>query len=281
MKKVLVTGQSGYIGTKFREWIKKNNIDMELQYISVRDDSWKKVDFSNYDVILHLAGIAHVSRNKKLKEKYYDINTNLSVQLAKKAKRDGVCQFIFMSSIIVYGKQKNINLKTEPNPIDFYGDSKLKAEKIITNLETPNFKVAIVRPPMVYGEHSKGNFSKLRTLSKKTFFFPSVFNRRSMIFIDHLSEFLKIVILKEDRGVFLPQNKATVSTSNLVKIISEYNGNKVYFIKINNSVINFINNLIPMSSKIFGDLYYEQNTCVYNNIYSRYDLEKTIKLIEK
>lgn len=281
MKKVLITGINGYIGNSFKEYLSKNKIDIELDFISVRNDNWKSIDFSKYDSLLHLAGIAHVSKNKKYEQKYYEVNTHLSEAIAIKAKEQGIKQFVLMSSIIIYGRQKKITVDTKPKPVDFYGNSKWEAEKLITSLETKDFKVAIVRPPMVYGEKSKGNFNKLKKLSKLTFIFPDVENKKSIIFIDHLCNFLELIISRQDRGIFLPQNKEIVSTSELVKLISSQNNKKIYFLKLNKSIVRVINKKIPFFDKIFGDLYYEKDLSLYASVYNKYSTKETIDLIEK
>ncbi|OAI88719.1 hypothetical protein AYO36_00855 [Exiguobacterium sp. KKBO11] len=280
MKRVLVTGTNGYIGNSFKEYLSKNKIDIELEFISVRNENWKKVDFSKYDSLLHLAGIAHVSKNKKYEQKYYEVNTNLSEAIAIKAKNQGVKQFILMSSIIVYGRQKRITLESKPKPVDFYGNSKWEAEKLITSLETKDFKVAIIRPPMVYGKKSKGNFDKLKKLSKLTFIFPDIANKKSIIFIDHLCNFLEVIVSKQVRGIFLPQNKEIISTSELVKIISTRKNKKIYFVKLNKNVVKIINNYFPFFNKIFGDLYYDKDLSIYPFSYNKYSTKETIDLIE-
>jgi UDP-glucose 4-epimerase len=137
----------------------------------MRDGSWKNHDFFQYDVVFHVAGIAHVSSDPKLEDLYYKVNRDLTVQTAAKAKAEGVSQFIFMSSIIVYGdggtKKVVIDSNTVPNPSNFYGDSKLQAENGIKPMQTEEFNIAIIRPPMIYGNGSKGNYPRLARLAKK------------------------------------------------------------------------------------------------------------------
>ena len=116
---------------------------------------------------------------------------------ARKAKEDGVSQFIFMSSIIVYGNEGQkgiINQNTKENPADFYGRSKLMAEEGLKVLEDENFKVAVIRPPMIYGKDSKGNYPRLSKMAKKLPFFPYVANQRSMLHIDNLCELIYLII---------------------------------------------------------------------------------------
>src|SRR5699024_2191706 len=160
-KKILITGKNSYIGRSFIEYCKKNEIDFEIDELDVRGEEWKSYDFTSYDSVFHVAGIAHNSSDPKLEDLYYKVNRDLTVEIAKKAKQSDVPQFIFMSSMIVFGNHPNgktrITQDTEPNPDNFYGDSKLQAEKGLKELESDNFKVVVLRPPMIYGKNSKGN----------------------------------------------------------------------------------------------------------------------------
>lgn len=183
MKKILITGANSYIGTSFEKYI--NEIYPEsytVDTVDMIDGSWKNKSFSGYDAVFHVAGIAHSDSGKISKEKeqlYYAVNTNLTIETAKKAQSDGVKQFIFMSSAIVYGesapigKQKIITQNTPTAPANCYGDSKVQAENGIRPLSDENFKVVILRPPMIYGKKSKGNFIRcLQNLHRKRRFFP-------------------------------------------------------------------------------------------------------------
>src|SRR5699024_7920756 len=198
MKRVLITGVNSYVGNSFAEWVQQYPEEIQVEKISLRDDSWKDMDFSMYDSILHVAGIAHVSRDPKMEEKYYQVNRDLTIEIAEKAKQDKVKQFVFMSSIIVYGENIEnggvIDVNTKPNPSNFYGNSKLQAEQGIKQLETDKYKVAIIRPPMIYGKGSKGNYPKLAKAAIKLPIFPNMDNQRSMLHIDNLSEFIRLMI---------------------------------------------------------------------------------------
>lgn len=270
MKKVLVTGENGYIGTKFKEWIQSSNNEIELKYISVRGENWREIDFNGYDAILHLAGIAHVSRNPKFKEMYYQINRDLTVDLAKKAKRENVKQFIFMSSIIVYGDGKlnkiRIDKNTSPTPSNFYGDSKLQAENLIKKLENDKFKISIIRPPMIYGENSKGNYSKLAKLSKISPLFPLYNNERSMLHIDNLMTFITSVISNNVNGVLFPQNKEYINTSYLVQTIAQVHGKKIIMVSGFEHLINKMITRINIFNKLFGTLIYDKELSKHEEI---------------
>lgn len=284
MKKVLITGKNSYIGTSVENWLLKEPDNYHVDKIDMKDGSWKEKDFSKYDVVFHVAGIAHVSSDPKMEDLYYKVNRNLTVEAANKAKAEGVKQFIFMSSIIVYGdstsSKRVINRETVPTPSNFYGDSKLQAEEGIKLLESDIFKVVIVRPPMIYGKGSKGNYPKLSKLAKITPVFPDIDNERSMLHIDNLCEFIKLMIENKETGLFFPQNGEYVKTSNLVKTISKVHGKKVILTNKFNGIINLFHK-ISLVNKLFGNLVYDTLLSDYD--YGNYqirDLRRSIELTE-
>ncbi|MDC7236746.1 MAG: NAD-dependent epimerase/dehydratase family protein [Sphaerochaetaceae bacterium] len=282
MKKILITGANSYIGTSVEKWLMKEPENYQVDTLDMQDENWRDYDFSPYDTVFHVAGIAHVSADPKLKDLYYKVNTDLTIETAKKAKNEKVKQFIFMSSIIVYGdsssKDRVITRETIPTPSNFYGDSKLQAEKGIKPLRDDNFKVVILRPPMIYGPGSKGNYPRLSKLAQKTPIFPDFPNQRSMLFIDNLCEFIKLMIDNNETGLFFPQNKEYVSTTDLVKQIAKAHNHKILFTKIFNPFIKlmFKSQIIK---KIFGNMVYNQNNYEWNQISFNSSIKRTEGLI--
>lgn len=280
MKKVLITGANSYIGTSVENWLLKDPENFQVDTLDMQDENWRNFDFSSYDVVFHVAGIAHVSTNPKLKDLYYKVNTDLTIETAKKAKIEKVKQFIFMSSIIVYGdsnaKDRVITRETIPTPSNFYGDSKLQAEKGIDPLSDDNFKVVILRPPMIYGPRSKGNYPRLSKLAQKTPIFPDYPNQRSLLFIDNLCEFIKLMIINEESGVFFPQNKEYVSTTELVRQIAKVHNHKILFIKIFNPFISLFFKSQTVK-KVFGNLIYSTSLNKIND----YDFKESINITER
>jgi len=255
MKKILITGKGSYIGTSVEKWLSGNYI---VDTVDMKDNSWRKKDFSQYDVVFHVAGIAHIKESKKNRDIYFEVNRDLAYDTAVKAKKEGVKQFIFLSSMSVYGLNKGIIDRNTPiKPNSAYGQSKYEAEKLLKQLEDESFIVAIIRPPMVYGKGCKGNYPKLASLALKTPIFPKVNNKRSMIYIDNLSEFVKQLIDNCSGGIFLPQNVDYVNTSEMVKLIAEAHGKKVRMTKLLNPLLNLLN--ISIVNKVFGDLVYEKS----------------------
>lgn len=291
MKKILITGANSYIGTSFEKYIMDNYFeDCAVDTVDMIDGTWRAKDFSGYDSVFHVAGIAHSDsgRISPQKEKlYYAINTDLTVEVAKKAKADGVKQFIFMSSMIVYGESapiggsKVITKNTPVNPANCYGDSKLQAEKGIEILNDVAFKVVILRPPMIYGKGCKGNYPVLVKMAKKILLFPYVENARSMLYIENLCEFVRLMIINEESGVFWPQNAEYSNTSELVKMIATVHGKKVKLIKGFSWVLKFLSHFTGMINKAFGSFCYEKNLGEYKENYHRLHLEQSIERIER
>lgn len=282
MKKILITGANSYVGTSFEKWLKQWQEDYSVDTVSTRNDTWKDKDFSVYDVVFHVAGIAHVSTDPKMEDLYYKVNRDLTIEVANKAKSEGVKQFIFMSSIIVYGDSSHINKKrvidknTKPTPSNFYGMSKLQAEEGIIQLIDDKFKIVVLRPPMIYGKGSKGNYPKLAKMAQKLPIFPDVDNERSMLHIDNLCEFIRLIVKNEEKGFFFPQNKEYVKTSNMVKIIGEVHRNNIILIKVFTPVIKLMGNFVGIINKVFGNLVYEKNISEYKENYIITDLKKSI-----
>lgn len=259
-KRVLVTGVNGYIAQSF---FSRNKDIFDIYFVSLRDNEWEKTDFSIFDSLVHLAAIVH--RNET-KEEYEKVNVRLTTDVIQKAKHEGVKQFIFMSTMAVYGEEGLLNMDAEidintvPHPKTEYGKSKLKTENEILKMVDENFKVAIVRPPMVYGANCPGNFSLLKKLICKIPFFPKVKdNKRSMIHIDNLCQFLKLLILNGSKGMFLPQDERYMSTMDMAKHIASACGKRIFFSSILGLGINFLKGFnISYINKLFGNAYYKQ-----------------------
>lgn len=284
MKRVLITGKNSYIGTSLENWLYKELSLYQVDTIDMKDALWKEKDFSQYDVVFHVAGIAHVLSDRKMEELYYKVNRDLAVDTAKKAKAEGVKQFIFMSSIIVYGdssrNKRVIDKNTVPIPSNFYGNSKLQAEEGIKSLEDDNFRIVILRPPMIYGKGSKGNYPRLAKAVQKLPIFPDVNNQRSMLHTDNLCEFIKAMIDYEESGLFFPQNAEYVKTSEMVKLIAEAHGKKVRMVKVFNPLLKLLGLKIGLINKVFGNLVYEQSMSDYKVNYRIRDLRESIELTE-
>jgi len=282
MKKILITGANSYIGISLEKWLAKWQNKYCIDTVDMIDGSWKEKDFSKYDVVFHVAGIAHVSSDPKMEDLYYKVNRDLTIETATKAKNSGVKQFIFMSSIIVYGDSSHINKKrvitknTVPMPSNFYGNSKLQAEAGIQSLESDDFKIVVLRPPMIYGKGSKGNYPKLASYAQKLPIFPNVENERSMLHIDNLCEFIRLMIENKERGLFFPQNFEYVTTAGMVRLIAEAHGKKIILTNAFNPLLKFMGSFIGLVNKAFGNLVYDKNMSKYKENYRIRDLRESI-----
>ncbi len=286
MKKVLITGADSYIGTSLEHWLEKYSDQFVVDTVDMVDNSWKDMNFSGYNVVFHVAGIAHVSSDPKLKELYYKVNRDLTIETAKKAKAEGVKQFIFMSSAIVYGdsapigKEKVITKDTPVNPANYYGDSKVQAENGIIVLSSSTFKVLILRPPMIYGKGSKGNYATLAKMALKMPLCPKVKNSRSMLYIGNFVEFVRLMIENEEEGIFWPQNKEWSNTGELIRMIAEVHGKKVRMVGGFGWVLKFMSYLTKQINKAFGSLTYDVHMSEYKEEYRNYSLSDSIKHTE-
>lgn len=295
MKKVLITGANSYIGVSFEKYVEEHySSDLSIDTVDMIDGSWRQKDFSPYDIVYHVAGIAHAdvgNVSDEVKAKYYAINTDLAIETAKKAKAEGVDQFVFMSSAIVYGdsagygKAKRITKDTEPSPANFYGDSKWQADKGVRELADNNFTVTVLRPPMIYGKGSKGNYPTLASMAKKLPIFPDVQNERSMLYIDNLCEFLAQVMIRSKGGIYWPQNAEYTRTTEMVRLIAGASGHKIIVSKLFNWAVglatHFPGKISGLANKAFGNLSYEQGLSTYDFNYQLVALEESIQRTEK
>jgi UDP-glucose 4-epimerase len=224
MLNILILGANSYIGKHLKGYLEQYPADYRVTAISQRDDQWKELDFSVFDSVVDCVGIAHRKETKENAHEYYEINADLAFQTAKKAKASGVKQFIFLSSMSVYGMDEGMITKdTQPNPKTHYGKSKWQAEQQIAPLQDETFRVAIVRPPMVYGEGCKGNYQTLVKLAKILPVVPDYKNERSMISIENLNAYLKQLIDESSCGVFLPQDPVYHCTCDMIREIAKSN----------------------------------------------------------
>lgn len=289
-KRILITGAGSYVGMAVEKWLGKDPERYSVDTLDMLDDEWRRTDFSFYDVVYHVAGIAHADVGKVSEEQkklYYRVNTDLAVKVAEKTKSEGVKQFIFMSSMIVYSgcKEKVITSETEPKPLNFYGDSKWQADQKIRRLADEKFKVVVLRPPMIYGKGSKGNYPQLAKLAGILPIFPEVKNKRSMLHIDNLCEFVKLIIDNEESGVFFPQNGEYTNTSDMVEMIAAVKNHRIVMIP-GMSIAVKVMAKIPgkigsLTEKAFGDSAYDMQMSEYKENYRVRSLLDSIRLTEE
>lgn len=268
--KVLVTGQNSYAGKQFAKRMTDINKGWEIDFISVRDNAWKEESFSNYDAVYHVAGIVHKKETAKTENIYYKVNRDLSYQLALKAKSEGVKSFIFLSTMAVYGligkigEDTIISKETKAAPISHYGKSKLEAEELLKKLQSSQFNISILRIPMIYGPYCPGNYRSLSILARNTPVFPKINNRRSMIYVDYLSDVVAHVIVENLSGVMLVKNPEDVDTLEMVSKIAKQHNNKIYYSELAGLFIKTFGNKLTVTRKMFSSICYKDADCRIN-----------------
>lgn len=260
MKNILITGAGSYIGTNIKRHLGKYPDRYRVETVSVRGPQWAACDFSEFDAVVNVAGVAHVKETEGNRHLFYEVNRDLAIAIAKKARGSGVGQYILCSSMSVYGKPSGtITKETAPEPVSHYGKSKLAADRAVLEMDSPGFRVAVLRPPMVYGRGCKGNYRALRKLALTLPVFPDVNNERSMIYVRNLAEFVRRVIDGGGSGVFFPQNAEYVNTADMAVKIAGCHGKKLGRTGALNPVIAIGRKAgIGILDKAFGSLVYEK-----------------------
>lgn len=291
MKKVLITGAGSFVGTNIEKWLLRVPGEFEVDTVDTMNDVWKQADFTKYDTVFHVAGIAHVDPKPEMAPLYYKVNRDLAIEVAKWAKEKGVKQFIYMSSGIVYHASKSLKgsvktLETVPQPNDFYGDSKLQAEKGLLEVSgerlvvREDFKVCILRPPMIYGPGNKGNLPRLGWLATRLPIFPAWHNKRSMLYVGNLAEFVRQIILREMSGTFFPQNAELADTVEIVRHFAKEHGHRIWISRIFNPLVWLGSFFLPAIPKMFADSYYVPEMSKYDFDYQIVSFEESLKGLE-
>ena len=286
MHRILITGSHSFIGQTLAQYLSRFPEDFHTSTIRLRNPSWQSESFRGFDTLFHAAGIAHDSTRSADKDSYYRVNSQLAFDTAKKAKADGVKQFIFMSSSIVYGSSapightKLITRDTPVNSESYYGDSKVRAEEMLTTLNDDSFRVCILRCPMIYGKGCKGNYRLLAKIAKTLPIFPRVQNCRSMLYSENLAEFVRLIITNHEHGIFWPQNAEYSNTSELVKMIAEAHNRRIFLMKGFEWPLRLMAKFTGLVNKAFGSLAYDMSLSEYLRNYRLYSLGESINRTE-
>ena len=228
--RIIITGLNSYIGNSLQSYIQKIDSESQISQLDVVGEQWKEFDFSGYDAVVHVAAIVH-RKEPISSEEYNRVNAELTTQIAEKAKAQGVKQFVFLSSMAVYGMEKSLRKKKSVisheavlAPCSLYGQSKYLAEQKIAELEDENFLVTIVRPPNVYGPGCKGGYiTTYAKIVRKLPAIPKAFTsvKQSVLYIDNLCHFIYLLILGQKRGIYTPHDSENVSAVEIMQYISE------------------------------------------------------------
>jgi len=253
MRRILITGADSFIGTNYMHYSEYKTVDE----ISLLDCEPEDVDFSNYDVVIHLVAIVHQSQSIPDAE-YYKINRDLCIRVAKEARSSGVGQFVFLSTVKVYGDFIPGNGPWHEystcNPTDGYGKSKYEAEVKLKQLETKDFTVSIIRTPLVYGQGVKANMYNIIRLINNLPVLPlgGIENKRNFTYIENLVALLDLIIKESAAGIFIAMDEGSMSTTQLVRYISKALNKKRYLIPLPGFIVRLGTKSMP---KVFDRLF--------------------------
>lgn len=289
-KKVMLVGIGGYVGGKFTEYIKKNYPNWQINAMDSRNGKWKEGDFHGYDAVYNVSGLAHANAHQGSEELYYQVNGQLPINVAKKAKEEGVPLFVQMSSQIVYGdmsglgEEKMITPETVPSESTVYGKSKIMAERGLQELVDGTFQVAIMRPPLIYSEYARDNFPRLVNFAKKMPIFPKLKNRQSMVYVDNLCELIRLIIDNNKGGIYYPQQECYIETSKIVADIAKAVGNHMWQTRIFNPALKVLSKMPQFGfiHKAFGSIAYDMEMSNhFDGSYRMVSYEESIRRIAK
>lgn len=272
---ILITGKDSYIGTHIKAHLEQSG--HTAQELDTIGDTWQQAELSRYDAVVHVAAIVHEDAKTASQELFEKVNVELPVAIAEKAKAAGVKHFVFLSTMAVYGADKaltaedsTVRTDAELKPVSLYGKSKLEAEHRLSELTEDSFCVSFVRPPNVYGPGCKGNYMPLfRKLSKLLYICPRAFTdvRQSMLYIDNLSELIRLIVEQRRGGVFLPQDDVIPSTVDLIVGIRRAHGKKTHCSGFLGLFVRLFGTLSPVKKLYGGVCYAEQDSDCFDYQY--------------
>lgn len=286
--KLLLIGQTSRIVNAYIEYMNANFPgEMELDAISVRGDAWQNQDWSSYDAILHAAGVTHSDNGNvdpDTREKYFSVNRDLAIEVARKAKRDKVKHFVLLSTMMVYGNAApigesfTIDRDSKPNPASVYGASKLEGEKGVLALADDTFQVTVIREPVVYGPHFNGELQKLLQISKRFSLFPWIISTKSFIYEENLCECFRQVLMHRTSGTICPSNAEQPTTSELFGIMRNVQGKKCHYLHGLKGVLKLLSHVIGYVNAVFNDMKYTEDLVKITGIdYQICSLEESLK----
>ena len=278
MKNILITGAGSYIGSHIAASLPKAQYN--VRQLDVRG-GLDETAFEGQDAVIHVAGIAHQKETPENAPLYHKVNCELAVQAARMAKQKGVKQFVFFSSMSVYGMTTgHITAQIRPAPNTHYGKSKWDAEQQMAELADDTFRIATLRPPMIYGKACRGNYPRLAALARKLPLFPKVNNQRSMLYIGTLCAFVEKLLESGMGGLYFPQNRDYVNTTRMVRTIASCHGRKMLVIPGFGWLIALAARYVGVAGKVFGTLTYDLSMSQAFADAGQMSFEDTIQMTE-
>lgn len=232
--KILITGINGFVGSNLVQDLKNEHILYGLDIITPEIEgvrhtySWDDLDkelIDDIDTIIHLAGIAHDTKNQTKEEDYISINTKLTQKVFDYFLKSSASKFIFFSSVKAvadFVQEKVLYEDVVPNPKGPYGVSKLMAEDYIMKHLPTNKSVYILRPSMIHGPGNKGNLNLLFKVIQAGIPWPlgAFENKRSFTSIDNLCFIIENIVIKNiPTGVYNIADDEAISTTELIHLI--------------------------------------------------------------
>lgn len=258
--RILITGIHGFVGSNLVVYLKNRHTLYGLDIIAPvkagvdKTFSWKDLEegkIPDVDVIIHLAGKAHDTKNKSQAQVYFDINTGLTQKIYDYFFQSAARKFIFFSSVKAAADTVPGDILTEnivPAPVGPYGESKIKAEEYILeneerrtkNEECKGKRVYILRPCMIHGPGNKGNLNLLYGVVSKGIPWPlgAFENKRTFTSIDNLCFVIEGMLTKElEGGIYHMADDEALSTNELIEVMCEAMGRKAHIWKINRGLV--------------------------------------------
>lgn len=287
MKKILVTGNNDFISSSFEKWMLKHSQYYGVSTLNVCENSWNELDFSEYDTVLHVAEVDRTSNKKNMTDLFFEVNRDLAIKIAYKAKEEGVGHFILMSTSLLYDREFEWNDQSYINtdtikPKNSYAQSKYEADVVIQSLSDNSFITSIIRPPMIYGSNCIGILSSIKRVARKVALYPKKDNMISAIYIDNLCEFIRLLIESQLAGVFHPQNSEYWITNKVIRDVRKYFGKKTHQLHILNPIVRFLSLFIPSLYELYtSNMYPISISQTFNGQYIVVSYEDSISAIVK
>lgn len=199
---ILLTGSSGFFGNiivqkfndQFLQTLNRNLGDYQCD-LSISSPEFN-VDF---DLVIHNAGKAHsVPKSEAEINSFFKVNVEGTKNLLKSLEIKAPKQFVFISSVAVYGKEIGSNIKeaTSLNAIDPYGLSKIQAEKLVEEwCKKYNVICTILRLPLLVGQNPPGNLGSMVKAIKKGYYFNVGGGKakKSMVLAEDVARFIPTI----------------------------------------------------------------------------------------
>ena len=279
MKRIIIVGAGSYIGLRLKSWLARWPGQYHVRLLSLREPLWRQ-EIGDCDAVVQAAGIAHRKEGETDASLYYKVNRDMAYEAASLAKAAGAGQFIFLSSMSVYGRVTgHIESDTPLAPNTHYGRSKLAAEALLHALNGGGFQVAVLRPPMVFGPGCRGNYPRLAHLAAKLSCFPAFEGQRSMLYVDHLCEAIRLIADDGGGGCYFPQDRDYYNVPQLMTWIARAHGRRLRLAPGLGHLMALLGRCGSLG-KVLGSLTYDKALPGAPGPYQLYDNQEAVRRAE-